>query len=93
MPKVYNKYHGNAPADAVYVGRPTKWGNPFPLDHKQKGRDREAIIAKYREYVYSERNVFLREQVKKELKGKDLVCFCAPKLCHADILLEIANEE
>jgi hypothetical protein len=29
--------------------------------------------------------------IKRELKGKDLICFCAPKPCHADVLLEIAN--
>ena len=32
-----------------------------------------------------------RDAIRKELKGKDLVCWCAPKSCHADILLEIAN--
>jgi hypothetical protein len=30
---------------------------------------------------------------KTELRGKDLVCWCAPKLCHADVLLEIANAD
>lgn len=35
----------------------------------------------------------LVELAKKELKGKDLVCWCAPKLCHGDVLLEIANVE
>ena len=28
----------------------------------------------------------------KELKGKDLVCWCAPKACHADYLLYLANQ-
>ena len=30
-------------------------------------------------------------KIKHELKGKDLVCWCAPQPCHADVLLEIAN--
>lgn len=89
MPVVYNKHKLNYPSDAIYVGRPTKWGNPFPLDPKQKGKDREKIIAMYRAYL--ETNPELIEAAKKELKGKDLVCWCAPKLCHADVLLEIAN--
>jgi len=91
MPKVYNKHHKDAPPDAVYVGRPSKWGNPFVI-----GDDgtREQVINKYREYI---ENVQLNEPQEFEqdyiipLKGKDLVCWCAPKPCHADVLLELAN--
>lgn len=33
------------------------------------------------------------ENVKRELKGKNLACWCKPgEPCHADILLKIANE-
>jgi hypothetical protein len=93
MPKVYNRYHKDVPVDAVYVGRPTKWGNPF--SHLSSNNaivvaTREEAVEKYKawliEYVPS-----LIELAKQELKGKDLVCWCAPKACHADILLEIAN--
>jgi len=36
---------------------------------------------------------FTKEDIKKELKGKNLVCFCRQdQLCHADVLLKIANE-
>lgn len=28
-PRVWNKHHKNAPADAVYIGRGSPWGNPF----------------------------------------------------------------
>lgn len=90
MPTVYNKHHGDAPADAIYVGRPSKFGNPFTLDPKKKGQDREEVIQLYRDYLAV--NPELVEAIKRELKGKDLVCFCKPKLCHADVLLEIANE-
>jgi hypothetical protein len=31
------------------------------------------------------------DAAKRELSGKDLVCFCAPKGCHGDVLLEVAN--
>jgi len=85
MPKVYNQYHGDAPADAVYVGRPSKWGNPY------RNNDREKNVADFERYL--ENNKALKDDVKAELKGKDLVCFCAPRLCHADILLRVANEE
>ncbi len=31
--------------------------------------------------------------MKAELKGKDLVCWCAPKACHAETIMEIANAD
>jgi hypothetical protein len=27
-----------------------------------------------------------------ELRGKDLVCFCAPNACHGDVLVKIVNK-
>lgn len=88
IPKVLNRYHlkGALPSNAVYVGRPSKFGNPFC-----RGKDgtRDEVIEKHREDVYS-RPEFLHE-IRTELKGKDLVCYCAPRRCHADTLLEIAN--
>lgn len=83
-PKVWNKHHRNAPADAVYIGRGSKWGNPFVM-----GTDgnREEVIRLFSERVLMEHHV----TIKAELKGKHLVCFCAPKACHGDLLLKIAN--
>lgn len=88
MPKVYNKYHGDAPSGAVYIGRPSPWGNPFQI---QGDHTREQVIETYRDYV--ENNPELITLIKQNLRGKDLVCFCAPKACHGDILLEIANQD
>lgn len=69
----------------VYVGRPTKWGNPFKV-----GRDgtRRQVIALYRTYIFE--HPTLKDELP-ELKGKVLACWCAPKACHADVLLELAN--
>ena len=87
MPKVYNKRE-NHPKDAVYIGRPSKWGNPFIIG-RHGGRDE--VISKYEEYL---RNIpELVKAVKEELEGRDLVCWCAPEACHGDVLLKIANEE
>lgn len=71
----------------VYIGRPSKWGNPFVI-----GPDgtREDVVRKFEEYLML--NPVLIEAAKRELKGKDLVCFCAPLSCHGDILSRIANE-
>lgn len=87
MPKVLNKYHGNIPSDAVYIGRGSPWGNPFVIG---KDGNREEVIQKYLDMLME--NVTLGLRAQDELRGKDLVCFCAPKACHGDILLEIANE-
>lgn len=90
MPKVWNKHIGmfRCPPGAVYVGRPTVWGNPFII-----GVDgtREEVIQKYR--LWLQRYPELVARAKRELKGKDLICWCAPRACHADVLLEIANAD
>jgi len=69
----------------VYVARPSKWGNPFHI-----GRDgtRDEVIAKYREWLKTKPELLLDLH---ELVGKDLLCWCAPLPCHADILLEMAR--
>lgn len=71
---------------AVYVGRPTKWGNPFQMI---KESDRADVIKKYREYIMARPEMI--KEAKRELRGRDLACWCAPRACHADVLLEIAN--
>ena len=99
MPKVYNKRDPNTPKDAVYVGRPTKWGNIFShlpnTTAIYKVVSRDEAVDKYRQLLMTN-DVFWdvkRAEIRLELKGKDLVCWCAPKSCHADVLLEIANEK
>ena len=82
-PRVYNKHHGDAPQDAIYIGRGSPWGNPFVI-----GRDgpREEVIARF------EREVLPKLDLSP-LRGKSLVCFCAPKACHGDVLLEAAEKD
>ena len=82
--KVLNKKNS---IDGVYIGRPSKFGNPFEIG---KDGDREEVIRKYKEWILNQPE--LVEDAKRELKGKDLVCWCAPLACHGDILLEIANK-
>lgn len=84
MPKVYNKRDADIPPGAVYVGRPTKWGNPYRIS---KHCTREEVIATYRMFVAEPRAA----EIRAELRGKDLICWCAPLPCHADVLLDIAN--
>lgn len=74
----------------VYVGRPSPWGNPFTFDPTSP-RSRKECVKQYDEWVHSK--PVLLKRIKKELKGKHLLCYCAPLRCHGDILLKIANEE
>lgn len=87
------------PENTVSVTRPGKWGNPFRVDG-----DAELSTDAYRAWIngvidpairnrhYDGKNAPLIEDIKRELKGKNLACFCSlDQKCHADILLEIAN--
>ena len=86
MPKVYNKRNGDAPEGARYVGRPTRWGNPYVIG---RDGDREEVIRKYTAHIT--RLVDSGDLDLSELEGRDLVCWCAPLPCHADVLLRLAN--
>ena len=85
--KVWNKQDPNCPKDAIYVGRPSKWGNPFKIG--DNSRSREEVIEAYRHWIGG--SPYLINSLE-ELRGKDLVCWCAPLPCHADVLLELANK-
>lgn len=71
----------------VYIGRPSKWGNPFEIG---KDGTRAQVIQKYEDYLTS--NAELVAQLH-ELKGKRLGCWCKPKPCHGDILVKLINEQ
>jgi hypothetical protein len=87
MPSVFNKNRHSVPTEAIYIGRPSKWGNPFVI-----GQDgtRLEVIRRYKQWVMQ--NPKMLDAIRKELRGKDLVCFCSPKACHGDVLLQLANE-
>lgn len=70
----------------IYIGRPTKWGNPFSIG---KDGTREEVIKKYENYLLG--NTDLMNSLH-ELKNKTLGCWCKPKDCHGDILLKYANK-
>ena len=73
--------------NAVYVGRPSKFGNPFAAKSEL---DREAVIEKFREYFYS--NDEIRDAAVAELMDKHLICWCSPKDCHATIIRDYVWE-
>lgn len=94
MPSVLNKHKlagKELPEGAVYIGRPSPWGNPFPV-HKTI-RPRGLAIKQYVHWVMHPDRAALRYLMRQKLKGCDLVCFCAPLPCHGDVILRIANSE
>jgi len=91
-PKVLNKFDIDWATisvedreNIVYIGRPSKWGNPF-----YAGRDgsRRIVVQKHRIWLPHQKELMCSLH---ELRGKDLLCHCAPLECHGDILLELAN--
>jgi hypothetical protein len=76
------------PANTVKVSRGPgmKWGNPFRVG---LDGDAEYCVHLFRAWVEAE---FLEGEIRRELRGKNLACWCKPGTpCHADVLLEIAN--
>src|SRR5690349_8425625 len=88
VPKIYNLRHGNVPPGAVKIDRSTKWGNPFVIENES---DRPWAIAKFLSWLETQPELVRDAMV--ELKGKDLACWCAPKACHGDVWIGIANHE
>lgn len=100
MPRIWNRKHDrDIPADAVYVGRPSKWGNPFSSLGEQNvhpnvrwhTRTRDEAVDGYAKWLRQPAQDQLRDDMRQELRGRDLVCWCAPARCHAEIIREVAN--
>lgn len=73
------------PENTVYVGRPTKYGNPFSV--ADYGRD--LAVELYQSFVSE---YFTLEEIRSDLKGRNLSCWCPlDQACHADVLLKLAN--
>ena len=77
-----------APEGAVYVGRPTKWGNPYAA-WSAEGRQRATDAFRHLLQMHISCGI---DHPFHELRGKDLMCWCPlSEPCHADVLLELAN--
>lgn len=74
----------------VYIGRPGQWGNPFAM--RSEG-ERQDVIEKYRIWIIGEiRDGRIKKEDVLRLRGKVLGCWCAPRACHGDVLLDIAEK-
>lgn len=74
--------------DGVYIGRGSAWGNPFKITYESS---RLEVIQKFRIYAIKR----LKEEPNwlEPLRGKDLVCYCAPLACHGDVIVELIERK
>ena len=93
------------PPNTVSVARPGPWGNPFKVGisvctgrgleyRERKIEDRAAAVEAFRDMLaVSARNYPSAYEIWDHLHGKNLACWCPlGQPCHADVLLEIAND-
>ena len=78
----------------VMIGRPSIWGNPWGIepahyidwDHVVDSRNE--AIANFRKYITEGDGKYLLDKLG-ELTDKILICFCYPKRCHGEVLIEL----
>ncbi len=85
-PAVPRVVHCKRESFDVYIGRPSKWGNPFRMNTED---ERLAVIDRYRHYLHTRPDLLA---ALDELRGKTLGCWCKPKPCHGDVLVQLANQ-
>lgn len=102
---IHNITREQARPDDVYIGRENArahvdgkpmlgytgyFGNPFVLTHESQ---RSRVIADFEAYARQRviDDPVYRERVR-DLQGKRLFCFCAPRACHGDVLAQLADE-
>jgi hypothetical protein len=80
----------------IYIGRPnrwfrlpgSRWANPFKIG-VGVDESRQEAVKKYREWIQEQPGLLADIP---SLKGKILACWCAPKLCHGDVLSKLADQ-
>jgi hypothetical protein len=71
------------------VSRPGRWGNPFTVAECGSSA---AAVQRFREHLTDRPELLAAARI--ELAGQDLLCWCKPgEPCHADVLLEVANDD
>ncbi len=81
----------------IYIGREvpehgldaSKWGNPFVLA-VDTDAERDRVLTLYRAWIVDQPELM---QSLEELRGQRLGCWCAPKRCHGDVLVELLGPD
>lgn len=87
--KVKNLKHTKSRKNTIYIGRGSKYGNPY-----RSGRDgtRNEVIQLFEIHL----NKLLDDGIitvveLSDMYGLDLLCYCKPQPCHGDVLLRYIN--
>jgi Domain of unknown function (DUF4326) len=82
-------YHPVVTDGAVRITRPSRWGNPHKVG---TGCTPDVAVARFRADLFAGRLRVTVEDVRRDLAGHDLACWCPlDRPCHGDVLLEVAN--
>lgn len=73
----------------VYIGRGSKWGNPFKMKNNSL-EERHRVISEYYQWILEQKHLL---DELDELDGKKLGCYCAPELCHGDVLVYLLKNK
>ena len=68
--------------DNIYIGRPSKWGNPYKVGTKVGTYSRQEAVSLYETYIKDSETLSVSIGALKE---KILGCWCAPKVCHGQV--------
>lgn len=96
------------PDGVVRVTRPGPFGNPYAINTnlldfddetlppwaKRFPRTNDEAVEFHRRWIMdTESGVTVLQRARRELRGKDLACWCPlDAACHADTLLELVND-
>ncbi len=72
----------------VYIGRPSPLGNPYTLEDPSDDLARAHAVEQYRSWFLRQLDDPAFRQAVEEVRGYDLGCWCAPRACHGDVILE-----
>lgn len=89
-PKVYNKHRRRYPEDAVLIDRTTPYGNRHSIEGPTRA-DRLRCLCKHAQDLLADPPLVAR--IRRDLPGKDLLCWCDPLPCHGHTLIGVANSE
>lgn len=90
MGKVLNKHISGIPQGAVYIGRGSAHGNPWPIG---PNATRDEVCDAYEDKLRRDPDHVKR--IRAEIADKDVVCFCkkagASVRCHGDTIVGVAT--
>lgn len=87
LPEILNRqqFRGRLPPNTLLIDRTTIWGNPF---HIGVDGDRDEVCDKHAAWIVKQPALMARIG---DLRGRNLMCWCAPKRCHGLTLRRLAN--